>query len=282
MDTTIKNSNLILNTTYTKHNEDEKEKDIPVGKALKSLAAAAADGFVSTVGYTGSTIYHLPKAVYEAAKSIIKTDVIGPNLKVLCLALLPLATVLTPAMATIGSLGYGIFNGFGKALDENKTIKQIINEEIQNIKEFHNDLVPNKIIKGITKIGEEKLEEGEKPTDIKIIESIKGLIGGVIGMAIDSIGATAITAINLPELIFKGIKETIKETKGQPVKRTLLLSMLAIAGALALPASTVGGAVYGLYKGTKEGYQNGILESIKENVKSLEKYHEILRDLIGK
>ncbi|MCS7243992.1 MAG: hypothetical protein RMJ36_04595 [Candidatus Calescibacterium sp.] len=182
----------------------------------------------------------------------------------------------------IGSLGYGIYNGFDKILNHDKTIKQVINEEIENIKNFRESIIPNKILKKINEISEEKLGESEKPFDIKIIESIKGLIGGVIGMAMDSIGATAITAINLPDLLLKVIKETIQETKGQPVKKALILSIITIAAALAIPTSTTGGAVYGLYRGTKEGYQNGVLESIKENIKDLEKYHKILRSLTRK
>lgn len=254
------------------------EKDISIGEALKSIVAGISDGFISLVGYTGSTLYHLPKATYELAKGIIKTKAIGPNLKTLCLALLPLAVVLTPALDAVGSTTYGIVKGFEKSIETDKSIKEILKEEVNNINKFHNEKA-KEAIEYLEKLQDLKPEEGEKPVDIRIIETLKALMAAVICMGLDSVGATAITALNLPQLTIECIKEIIKETKNKPVLRGLELFLLSLLVPLSLPLSLVGGAAYGLYSGAKEGYQKGILQAVSKNLSDLHNYNKFLKEL---
>ncbi len=257
---------------------ESEEKDISIGEALKSIVAGISDGFISLVGYTGSTLYHLPKATYELAEGIIKTKAIGPNLKALCLALLPLAVALTPALAAVGSTTYGIVKGFEEALKTDKSIKEILKEEVNNINKFHNEKA-KEAIEYLEKLQDLKPDEGEKPVDIRIIETLKALISAVIGMGLDSVGATAITALNLPQLTIKSIKEIIKDTKNKPILRGLQLLLLSLLVPLSLPLSLVGGAAYGLYNGAKEGYQEGILQAISKNFSDLQNYNKFLKEI---
>lgn len=256
--------------------EENKGEDISIGKALETVVSSVANGALSMVGYTGSTLYHLPKAFVEVAETVIKNKLIGPNLKTLLLGLLPLVTVTVPPLVAVGSLIYGIFSAFDKSLDNNESMKEILKNEVQNIKEFNNNHV-KKFFDLLDELEKEKLPEGSKPIDIRIIETVKGLIGAAAGIAIDSVGAAAITAINLPSIIKSLAKEIMRETENAPVKRSLSFLLLAIISVLAVPGATVGGAFYGLYNGAKEGYKNGIIESISSNFNDLKEYNNFLR-----
>jgi len=260
-------------------NQDAQDRhDITIAQAFKGLVGAAAGATIETVGNTASSLVNLPKATYHAAKTIWKTDVIGPVLKTSLTALLPVAVAATPALVALGSLGFGIFRGFSEGMEHG--LGQAVKASVKDVKSFHNDLA-SKAVNELQEFETPHLEPGEEPYDIKIIEAGKGILGATAGAVIDGAGVGGLTLAKLPRGTYRTYEAILKSDVG-PVAKTTAGILAPVVIALATPLATVGGAVYGVYKGFADAYKEGLVDSVKNRVHDVKEFHEMTSKFLNK
>lgn len=265
-------SSLPAKSTATLSNDH----DITIGQAVSALVGAAAVATIETVGNTASSIIQTPRAIAQAYKTLYKTDKIGPVLKTAIAVTLPVALVAGPAATALGSFGFGLFRGASEAVHHG--LASAVSEGVRDIGRFNKD-VAGKLVDAIKQEETEKLPEGQKPYDIKVLEAGKGLVGGIAGAAIVGGGVGAITLMRTPQGVVKAYSEIWKSDLG-PVLKTTASILVPPAAVVAAPLGLVGGAVYGLATGFAEGYQKGLSESIAKSVETVGKVNEDVREAL--
>ncbi|GEM_PF-1752647 len=272
--------NTATNTTDTATvNQDTHNKhDITIGQAFRGLAGGVAGAAIETVGNTASSLVNLPKATFHAGKTIWKTDVIGPVLKTSLSVLLPVAVIATPVVVALGSLGYGLFHGFGEGVEHG--IGEAVKATAKDVKTFHKDLA-SKAVNELQNLETPHLQPGEKPYDIKLVEAGKGIVGAAAGAVIDGVGVGGLTLAKTPKGAYRIYEAILKSDQG-PVLKTTESLLAPIAIALASPLATVGGAVYGVYKGFADAYKEGLVDSVKNRAHDVKEFHEATAKFLDK
>ncbi|MDQ7821233.1 MAG: hypothetical protein RDV48_00425 [Candidatus Eremiobacteraeota bacterium] len=258
---------------------EHKKEDITIKQAVTGLASAVAGAGIETVGNTASSLVNLPKAVYHAGRTIWMTDTIGPVLKTTLTALLPVATVAAPIIVAVGSLGYGMFHGFGEGVEHG--FGSAVKATADDVKHFHNDLA-KKAVDAMQEFETPHLEPGEKPYDIKLVEAGKGLVGAVAGGTIEGVGIGGLTLAKTPKATYRTYEAIYKTDSVGPVIKTTASILVPVAVALATPLGTVGGAVYGVYKGFADAYKEGLVESVKNRAHDVKEFHETTSKWLSK
>jgi hypothetical protein len=265
-------------TVSTGDEQQHPKNDITIKQAVSALAGAAVGGVIEGVGNTASSIYNLPKGVFHAAKTIWKTDLIGPNLKIAATILLPVATVATPIIVALGSIGYGFYHGAAEAGEHSekegfaKGMKEAVTQTAKDVKYFHKDLA-SKAVNELANLEVPHLEPGQKPYDIKIIEAGKGLVGAAAGAVIDGVGVGGLALAKTPKGTFRLYQAIFNSDQG-PVLKTTESLLAPVAVCLASPLATVGGTLYGTYKGFGDAYQKGLGESINNRLHDVKEFND--------
>jgi len=272
--------NAVTDTTdnVTVSENTHHKKDITIAQAFKGLAGAVTGAAIETVGNTASSLVNLPKATFHAGRTIWKTDMIGPILKTSLTALLPVAVVATPVVVALGSLGYGLFHGFGEGVEHG--LGEAVKTTAKDVKTFHKDLA-SKVVNELQNFEAPHLKPGEKPYDIKVIEAGKGIIGAAAGAVVDGAGIGGLTLAKLPKGTYRAYETILKSNIG-PVSKTTASLLAPVAIALAAPLATVGGAVYGVYKGFADAYKEGLVSSVKNRMHDVKVFHETTSKYLSK
>jgi hypothetical protein len=268
-------------TVSTGDEPQHKPYDISIKQAVSAVAGAVVGGTIETIGNTASSIYNLPKGVFHAAKTIWKTDLIGPNLKIAATILLPVATVATPIIVALGSIGYGFYHGAAEAGDHSKKegfvagMKEAVTQTAKDVKYFHKDIA-SKAVQELSDLELPHLEPGQKPYDIKILEAGKGLVGAAAGAVIDGVGVGGLTLVKTPKGTYR-LYEAIFNSDQGPVLKTTESVLAPVAVALAAPLATVGGAVYGTYKGFADAYKDGLAKSVDNRLHEVKEFNDMTK-----
>ena len=252
------------------------EKDITIGQAVSALAGAAAVATIETVGNTASSLVQTPRALVQAYKTLYKTDKIGPVLKTTIAATLPLALVAGPAATALGSFAFGLYRGASEAVEHD--LATAVGEGVKDIGRFNKDIA-GKLVDEMKSQETEKLPEGQKPYDIKVVEAGKGLVSGVAGAAIVGASVGAITALRTPQGVVKAYSEIWKSDMG-PVLKTTASILVPPGAVVAAPLGLVGGVVYGMATGFAEGYKNGVSASVEQSLNQVKKYNDAVGQLV--
>ncbi|MGV8119163.1 MAG: hypothetical protein AB2L14_05290 [Candidatus Xenobiia bacterium LiM19] len=263
----------------------EPKNDITIKQAVKCVAGGLIGMGIETVGNTASCIGSILKptsnnAVWQAGKTIWKTDMIGTNLKIAATILLPVATLAAPILTAIGSAGYGLFRGGYEGAKEDHGLNDAVKETIKDVKKFHK-YSSDDMVDMLQEVQEPHLEPGQEPIDIKVLEAGKGLVGAAAGGVVDGVGMTAVTWAKLPKATFRAYQAVLNMDSG-PVLKTTAAILLPIPVALAVPLAPVAAGVYGVYKGFADGYNKGILESVGNRFEEVGKFHKDTSELLAK
>lgn len=230
---------------------------LDVGKGLVGAVAAAA---IETVGNTASSIPQAVELVGEGEVALVKNSTIGPWLKGGIGLLAPFAGALAVAGTAIGSIGYGLYRGFTKGIEEG--VGGAIAAAGKDVKEFNTKLASG-LREGIREFGNEKLSEGQEKFDVSPVRAGVGVVAG-LGTTVQGAAQFGWTTIkNIPEAFSVGNKFISKSDMSTPLKaasHTLSVPLAVVAA----PLSVVGGAVVGLGAGVYEGYRKGFTESFKK------------------
>ncbi|MFN8606678.1 MAG: hypothetical protein U0931_04040 [Vulcanimicrobiota bacterium] len=107
----------------------------------------------------------------------------------------------------------------------------------------------------------------------------KGLVGGVVGGAIEGVGIGASSLVRSPQVAYHSLKALWKSKMLGPVLKTTLTPVVIAAGVGAPVFAALGGTLYGMFEGFKEGAEKNPLAVPAAAGKTVKIFHQ---DLAGK
>ena len=166
---------------------------LPTIGLIKGAVVVGPILIISFLGITGSAIVLLPHDIFLTYKALIKTSIIGINLKILGMLLLPIALASWPILVMFGSILFGIIFGLFypvyKTFDEDCNLiyggfVETFIEDGKSIKDFW-EFNYNSYFSYLRDIEERECDD---PFDINIIQIIIGIIlagyGSIVGVLV--------------------------------------------------------------------------------------------------
>ena len=248
---------------------------LPFLGLIKGLIVVGPIFIISLIGFTGVAIILLPHDIFLTYKSLLKTGLIGINLKIMGMLLLPIALLSWPILVMfVGSvLGilYGLFCPVVRTFDEDYNIisggfADVFKDICNFIKEFWN-FNYRSYFGYLSDIENTKVD---KPFDINIIQLIIGLILANYGSIVGVIVLTLMWSIKLFPSIYRmyyyAFKYYCSDLNCLEMFMYLIFFVMALAIIPVIGILTILGYIgYGLYGGifcAIEGYKHNICRGI--------------------
>lgn len=242
---------------------------LPIIGFIKGVIVVGPIVILSLFGIEGSALILLPHDIFLTYKALIKTSLIGINLKILGILLLPIALVSWPILVAFGSILFGIIFGLFYPVvltfDEDFNI---FGGFVETFKETCN------IIKKFWKFNYHSYfsylhdienKECDDPFDINIIQIIIGVILAGYGSVVGTIIFILMWIIKVFPSIFKMYHEMFKaycDLKCLEIFMYLIffiigLSLVPVVGVLSILVY-IGFGLYGGILCAIEGYKYNI------------------------
>lgn len=259
--------------------DDRKEIDehnFSWGDLGKGVAGSVIGGVVEGVGIGASSLVRGPQVAAHTLKAVWKSKMLGPVLKSTLTPVIIAAGLASPVFATIGGLGYGMFEGFKEGAEKNPLAAAT--QGAKTIKTFHNDL-SGKAVEYVKEAAQQEPESADQVYEIKVIEAGKGLVGSAGTAVVVGGGAAASTAVNLIPGYVRASSEIWKSDAALPLKvgGQILATGAAV---LAVPFAAAGGVLYGLGTGAYHGYKEGVVDAVVKGAKDVGEYHKACHNAI--
>jgi hypothetical protein len=181
---------------------------LPIIGLFKGLIIVGPIFIISLIGYTGVAIILLPHDIYLTYKSLLKTHIIGINLKLMGMLLLPIALLSWPILVmftgSVFGILYGLFCPVVRTFDSGFNIfyggfVDVFKDVFEFIKKFWQF----NYISYFSYLQEIENRKVDKPFDINIIQLIIGLILANYGSAVGVIVLIPMWLIKLLPSIYR-------------------------------------------------------------------------------
>ena len=265
---------------------------LPILGLIKGILVVGPNLLISLIGFTGISIILLPHDIFLTYKAACKTSIIGINLKIMTMLLLPIALFSWPIFVVFASSLYGIFYGlFGPVFytfnpDYNIIyggIIDVIKDTFKFIKEFWRYNYNSYFIY-LREIEEKKVD---KPFDINIIQLIIGLILAIYGSAVGSTIFILMWIIKLIPSIYRMYYFAFKTYCELSCLEMFMYLIFYVIGFCLIPAVGVLAILayigYGLYGGifcAYEGYKYNICRGLISIWNTIRECDELTNELI--
>ena len=243
---------------------------LPVLGIIKGIIIVGPIFIISLFGFTGAAIILLPHDIFLTYKALCKTSVIGINLKIMAMFLLPIALFSWPIIVAFGGslfgIIYGLFCPTVRTFNSDYNliyggIVDVFKDTFHYIGKFW-DFNYDSYFTYLSDIEKRKVDN---PFDISIIQLIIGLILAGYGSLVGVIVCSLFWIIKLIPCIYRlyyHLFEYYCELKGLDKLLYSLLFLIAIALTPAIGVLTILGYIgYGLYGGIYcaiDGYKHNI------------------------
>ena len=243
---------------------------LPIIGLIKGAILVGPILVTSIISFTGCAIILLPHDIFLSYKALIKTSLIGINLKIMGMLLLPIAIAFWPVLVIVGSILFGIF--FGLFFPVVETFDEDCNLIYGGFYETFKETC--KIVKSFWKYNYHhyfdylrEIEESDcdDPFDINIIQIIIGIILTGYGITIGTIVFTFMWLIKLFPSIFKMYYEMFRYYFKLKCIEILMYGIFFIIGVSLVPVvgvaailAYIGFGFYGGFTCAIEGYKYNI------------------------
>ena len=248
---------------------------LPILGLIKGLIIVGPIFIISLIGFTGVAIILLPHDIFLTYKSLLKTGLIGINLKLMGMLLLPIALLSWPILVMfVGSiLGivYGLFCPVVRTFDEDyNIITGGFADVFKDIFDFIKNFWKFNYHSYFTYLSDIERSKVDKPFDISIIQLIIGLILAIYGSIVGAIVLTLMWLIKLLPSIYRmyyyAFKYYCSDLNCLEKFMFLIFFIMALAVIPPIGILTILGYIgYGLYGGifcAIEGYKHNICRGI--------------------
>ena len=248
-----------------------------VCKILGALLIGAPAGMViMTVGNTFNVTKRLPKATYKTYKLIWKSKWIGVNLKTSLSSLVPIGAALVPPVTAVGSAIAGLGCGFAfcTSHDISDGIKDC-NSLVKTFDQWLGKFVDNMDAEDV------RVVKAEDVVDIKIYESLRGVLCALVFSPIEAAGTTAVLLSKWHKIMWKTYKKIWEKNPETIVEFTFhgACTVLATAvGILVIPLTPLCTGLFSLGDMCYEGYKNGIKAAGKKCLDRVRTFNSFLND----
>ena len=181
---------------------------LPIIGLIKGAILVGPILVTSIISFTGCAIILLPHDIFLSYKALIKTSLIGINLKIMGMLLLPIAIAFWPVLVIFGSILFGFF--FGLFFPVLETFDEECNLIYGGFYETFKETF--KIVKSFWKynyhhyfdyLGDIENRDCDDPFEINIIQIIIGIILTGYGITIGIIVFTLMWFIKLFPSIYR-------------------------------------------------------------------------------
>ena len=248
---------------------------LPILGLIKGLIIVGPILIISLIGFTGVAIILLPHDIFLTYKSLLKTHMIGINLKLMGMLLLPIALLSWPILVIFVSSVFGILYGFlcpvVRTFDEDYNICcGGFTDTFIDVFDFIKQFWKFNYHSYFTYLSEIENRKVDKPFDISIIQLITGLILASYGSIVGVIVLTIMWLVKLLPSIFRMYYLSFKyyfsdfgclERFMYVIFFIMALAIIPVIGILTI----LGYIGYGLYGGifcAIEGYKHNICRGI--------------------
>lgn len=172
-----------------------------VAGALTAIVPGAVLGTVRTVPW----FRHYPGAIYNAFRVTATTPRLGPNLRCVCLTVMPIGVMAAPVLMVAGGLFYGCFWSLAKSFDRNGDFIEGIEKMLAGMNSFGEQLVTD-LMPRFSDYIPDGLKDGEKPVEIPLVPAIKSAVAGIVGSVIEAPLVLTLCVVRVPELLLRSLK----------------------------------------------------------------------------
>jgi len=265
---------------------------LPILGFIKGLIIVGPIFIISLIGFTGIAIILLPHDIFLTYKAICKTSIIGINLKILTMLLLPIALISWPFLvAFVGSIVgifYGLFCPTVRTFDSNyHLIFGGFVDVFQDIFKFINNFWHFNYDSYFTFLHEIEYRKEDEPFDINILQIIIALILAGYGSAVGVIIGSLMWIIKLIPSIYRLYYYLFKEYCNLRDLRMLMYFILFLIAFALIPVLGVLAILiyicFGLYGGifcAIEGYKHHIGRGIISIWNTIYDMDKISNDMI--
>lgn len=243
---------------------------LPILGIIKGIIVVCPIIIISVFGLTGVAIILLPHDIILTYKAICKTSIIGINLKILAMLLLPIALISWPIfiafLSSLYGICYGLFGPTFYTFDSNYNLisggfVEIFKDTFKFIGKFWN----YNYHKYFDYLSEMETRKVDNPFDINFIQIIIALILAGHGSVVGVIVCSLLWIVKLIPSIIRLYCYLFKyycELHGLEFFMLFILFLIAFALIPAIGVLTILGYIgYGLYGGIYcaiEGYKQNI------------------------
>jgi hypothetical protein len=248
-----------------------------IGHTIKGLVAGAPAGAaIFTVGNTVNSIVLLPKAAYRTYRALWKSKRIGPNLKAILSILTPVGLVLVPPTvaltSAIGGMGYGFYKTIHSL---SKGTKDCWNG-VKKLKELANEMLNH--------LGEDDFSTPDDVYDIKILESLRGLICAFVFAPVEAAGTTIVLFLKWCPVVWQANKLLWRDNNSSISKlifNASISTLVTLSALLAIPLTPLCTALFSLGDMCYHGYKDGFGSAAKKSFERIANFNTMLNDFIA-
>jgi len=247
---------------------------LPIIGLIKGLVMLGPILILSIFGFTGIALILLPHDIVLTYRAFIKTSIIGINLKILCMLLLPFALVAWPILVLFLSCCFGVafsfYSPIVKTFDHSYElffggISETFEEILDYIREFWNFNYHSYF----SYLFDIETRLVYKTFDINIIQIVIGLLLACYGSIVGIIVLSLMWFIKLIPLIVRLYISFVKWIIYLSLFELLMFSIFSIIGFCLIPALGVlsillyvGFAIFAGIQCAIEGYQYNFLRGL--------------------
>ena len=259
---------------------------LPILGIIKGAIIVGPITIISLFGFTGIAIILLPHDVYLTYKALLKTSLIGKNLKMMGMLLLPFALLGWPILIAFASsifgILYGLFCPVVRTFDSDYDIifggfADVFIDTFKFIGEFWDF----NYVSVFTYLFEIENKKSDQPFDISISQMIIGLLlasyGSIVGISI----LTLMWLIKLIPAIYRMYLELFKAFCKLEGYQMIMLSIFFIIAMALIPFIGLLAILYfisqGLFGGIYcaiEGYKYNISHGLKSIWSTISKVND--------
>jgi len=181
---------------------------LPIIGLIKGLIIFIPISIYSLVGFTGIAIVLLPHDIYYTYRALAKTSIIGINLKIFGMILLPIALLGWPLLVAFSSCMYGMIYGlfgpmFKTFIKDNHIFFGGILDIFSDTRLFIHEFWEFNYHSYFTYLLEIEQEEVDEPFDIYILQIIIGVFLATYGSIVGSIVLSLLWLIKFIPLTYR-------------------------------------------------------------------------------
>ncbi len=241
-------------------------------KAVTALLVSLASGLTCALLALLYILRHGATLAYQSLNSLIKTRLIGINLKLTGLFLLPAAILLAASLLVLGLMFYGLFMGFEQgyqqvSLKACRTVTAELHSRIQH------DL--SQIRLALIRFANQAPPHDQGPFDLALISLGKALIGGLMGGLIFLLFATGYGLLFSIPALFWWCAVCLRSAALPWILKPLALLLMPIGAAILALIAPLAGLAYGFLNCARHSYQKGLGVTLRESFASLPGLHKI-------
>jgi hypothetical protein len=245
----------------------------------KAIVGSAVGAVTYPVWVVPQELRHLPEATFSAYKAIWRENRIGPNLKTVIFATMPIAVLAVPPLMVVGGAIYGLFRGaFSTFKDGFTGIFRAVKEDTAKV----DNLLAGEFIPKLYDYYPKPLPDGKKPFDISPFQMVKSLVSATATVAIGAPLMFATAVMRLPQLYVRALREIFRKAMAGWLMNILFFILLTVALALIPPLALFAAVCANVGLGAVRGYRYGIREAIIRMFKDVRELNKMLSSIATK